>query len=549
MNIQKKADIILSSNAVFTGLTNKPHPASIAIIDNKIAAISTEQEIEAYIGEQTKVYRYDNQLIMPGFHDFHMHIMFGSLAMNSISLFSARSEAEAVEMVLQYAEERPDDEWVIGMQWDSGYWDDQTLPHRSSLDRVLPDRPVLLFHADGHFAWGNSKALEMMGVDRNTKDPDFGEIKKDENGEPTGILIESATALITDGAFDFPQAKKEQLFQSFLQEAARLGVTSVNDLFATDTNKKLETYDLFQQFEKEGKLTTRVHLFPALDGDLDRAKQLREKYASDKLRVSGLKQFIDGVISSYTAYLIGPYADNPETCGHVAYSQESINEWVAAADKEGFSIRFHAIGDGAVRMALDAYEAAQKANGVRDSRHSVEHIEVIHPDDISRFNTLGVIASMQPGLLAITERGVYVSRIGEEREKYAFAINTLKEAGATLAFSTDFPIDALEPLKQIHRAVTRMDSSGKEPWNPQECLTLAETLKAYTKNCAYGTFREHEIGTLEAGKLADLVVLDRNLFEIPADEIADAKVQVTIMDGKIVFEESTESLSNKSPAF
>lgn len=227
-----------------------------------------------------------------------------------------------------------------------------------------------------------------------------------------------------------------------------------------------------------------------------------------------------------------------------SFPPETIKKWVADADKDGFSIRFHAIGDGAVRLALDSYEEAQKTNGKRDSRHSVEHIEVIHPDDIHRFKELGVTASMQPDHFAMSERGVYTERIGTEREKYVFSINTLQEAGARLAFGTDFPIDTLDPLLQIYRAVTRIDSSGKTVWHPHERITLAEALKAYTAGSAYGSFREKELGTLEAGKLADIVVLERNLFEIPVEEIPDTKVLLTIVDGKVVFDH-TKSLIEK----
>ncbi|WP_235827914.1 amidohydrolase [Brevibacillus migulae] len=224
------------------------------------------------------------------------------------------------------------------------------------------------------------------------------------------------------------------------------------------------------------------------------------------------------------------------TRGDTTYPPETIKKWAIEADHEGFSIRFHAIGDGAIRLALDTYEEAQKVNGKRDSRHSVEHVEVIHPDDIHRFQELGVTASMQPDHLAMSERGVYTDRIGAQREKHVFSIHTLQKAGAKLAFGTDFPIDVLNPLLQIYRAVTRIDSSGKTVWHPHERIALADALRAYTAGSAYGSFREHELGTLEVGKLADIVVLERNLFDIPVNDIPDTKVLVSIVDGKVVFD-------------
>ncbi|PRS42835.1 amidohydrolase [Bacillus sp. RJGP41] len=530
---QQVADVIISSNTVFTGLSDQPEPASIAIKDNKIVAIGTEEELKHCAGEHTKIYQFKDQLIMPGFHDFHLHIMQGAVALNSVNLFAARSEDEALEMIGEFAESKPENQWVIGFTWDAGYWDTQQLPTRHSLDHILPDRPALMFHAEGHYAWVNTKALEIANITRHSENPFYCIIGKDENGEPNGILYEKAMDAVIRHAFNFSNSQKNEIFSNFLAHAASLGVTAVNDLHGLKT---IESLDVFKEFEDNGKLTTRIHLWPALNGDLGHSKQLRETYQSDKLRVSGLKQFIDGVITARTAYLLEPYADQPETRGETSFLPETIKKWVVAADKEGFSIRFHAIGDGAIRLALDAYEEAQKTNGKRDSRHSVEHIEVIHPDDIHRFSELGVTVSMQPDHLAMSERGVYTEQIGAEREKYVFSINTLQKTGAKLAFGTDFPIDILNPLLQIYRAVTRIDSSGKTVWHPHECITLAEALKAYTSGPAYGTFREQELGTLEAGKLADIIVLERNLFEVLVEEIPDIKVLLTMVDGQVVYD-------------
>lgn len=532
------ADIIVTSNAVFTGLDDEPHPASIAIVGNRIAAVGSAEEIGRCKGPDTKVFELNDHMIMPGFHDFHLHLMMGSVASDSIQLFSARSQEEAVEMVLGHAHGRPADAWIIGFSWDAGYWSDPRLPHRAALDRVIQDRPVLLFHAEGHYAWVNSKALELAGIDRDTPDPAFGSIERDETGEATGILYEGAISLCSDYAFDFSAEKKKALLQTFLDQAAKLGVTSVNNLYGTEMNRKLDDFQLFRDFEEKGDLTVRIHLLPALNGDLEEAKRLRDTYGSDMLRMTGLKQFIDGVITGYTACLLGPYADDPSTCGSTAFPPDVIKEWVVEADREGFQIRFHAIGEGAIRLALDAFEEAQMANGKRDSRHCIEHVEVIHPEDVNRFAKLGVIASMQPEHMAQSERGVYTSRIGTEREQYVFALNTLKESGAVLALGSDYPIASLQPMLEIYRAITRIDSSGhpKNVWHPHERLTLADALRAYTWGSAYGSFREHELGTLEIGKLADLIVLDRNLFAVPAEHILETQVQLTIVNGNIVYE-------------
>ncbi|WP_212963491.1 amidohydrolase [Siminovitchia fordii] len=533
------AEIIISGNKMFTGLSNQPESASIAIRGNKIMATGSEEEMLQYADDHTKIYQFKDQLIIPGFHDFHLHIMQGAVALNSVDLFAARSEDDALKMIQEFAESKQENQWIIGFTWDAGYWDTKQLPSRHSLDRILPDKPALMFHAEGHYAWVNTKALEVANITRHTENPSYGIIGKDENGEPNGILYEKAMDAVILHAFDFSDTQKREMFSNFLDHAASLGVTAVHDLHGLKT---IEALHVFKEFEDKDELTTRIHLWPVLDDNLEHAKQLRDTYQSDKLRVSGLKQFIDGVITPRTAYLLEPYADQPGTRGETSFPADTIKKWVIDADREGFSIRFHAIGDGAIRLALDAYEEAQKVNGKRDSRHSVEHVEVIHPDDIPRFKELGVTVSMQPDHFAMSERDVYSARIGPDREKYVFPIHTLQKTGANLAFGTDFPIDVLNPLLQIYRAVTRIDSSGDTVWHPHERITLAEALKAYTIGPAYGTFREHELGTLEAGKLADIVVLERDLFEMPLEEIPDTKVQLTIVDGRVIYDQTKASL-------
>ncbi|MBE7105651.1 amidohydrolase [Bacillus cereus] len=543
MNINQKADIVISSNAVFTGLTDKPIPAYIAIINNKIAAIGSEKDVNQLIGPNTEVHHYSDQLIMAGFHDFHLHMLFGSLAEDSVFLADARSEDEAIKMVTDFADSRPEDPWIIGFCWDSNNWDNKGLPNRSALDLALPDRPVILFHMEGHYVWVNSKGLEIASINRNTDNPPHGIIAKDENGEPTGILYETAIALVSNHAFNFSREHRMRMMKRFLGQAAALGVTSVNDLYGSPAMEKLQDYELLGDLDKNGELTARIHLSPPLNDDMERAKQLRDTYASGKLRVSGLKQFVDGVLTGYTAYLVEPYSDKPETFGETAVSPDTMKKWIVEADREGFQIRIHAIGDGGIRLTLDAFEEAQKKNGKRDARHCVEHVEVIHPDEIARFQKLGVIASMQPEHLGLSkeQRVTYVSRIGKEREPFVFAMKTLKDSGAMLAFGTDYPIVQLNPMLGIYRALTRIgyDGSPTEGWNPQERLSLSEVLRDYTLSPAYGSFREKELGTLEVGKLADLVVLNRNLFEISVEEIRDVRVVLTMVDGAIAFQDNS----------
>ena len=542
----KKADIVLSSDAIFTGLTHEPTSGAIAILGDKILSVGSKAEIEPFIGSGTKVFNYGNQLIMPGFHDFHLHIMFSALSLTSINLFEARSAQEVAEKVLEFSKECPEEGWIIGMQWDAGYWHDKQEPHYRILDAVIPDRPVVLFHAEGHYTWVNSKAMELAGVTEEIRDPDFGRYERDKNGLLTGILYEEAQQIVLKEALRLTQNKKETILKEFLRLLSQYGITSVNDLFAP-IDDFLQDYDLFEKLDKQGELTTRFHITPELDGNLDKAQILRNKYVSKKLQFSGLKQFVDGTVTGHTAYFLKPYSDQLDICGHPALDPEVLIDRVVKADELGFRIRFHAIGDAAIRLALDAFEEAVRKNGKRDSRHTVEHIEVIDSDDIERFSKLGVIASMQPDHMAASSREVYSSIIGPEREKNVFLTKSLLNTGASLALGTDFPVSiSLNPMRQIYTAITRVDSSGdpQNTWHPEQKLTLAEALQAYTYGSAHGCFREHELGTIEEGKLADLVVLDRNLFDIPESEVLETKVELTINDGKVVFESEETSLSS-----
>ncbi|WP_350301276.1 amidohydrolase [Peribacillus frigoritolerans] len=542
----KKADIVLSSDAIFTGLAHEPTSGAIAILGDKIMSVGSKAEIESFIGSETKVFNYGNQLILPGFHDFHLHIMFSALSLNSVNLFEARSAQDVAAKVLGFSKDCSEEEWIIGMQWDAGYWHDKQEPHYKILDAVIPDRPVVLFHAEGHYTWVNSKAMELAGVTEDIRNPDFGRYERDKNGLLTGILYEDAQQIVLKEALRLTQNKKEKILKEFLRLLSRYGITSVNDLFAP-IDYFLQDYDLFEKLDKQGGLTTRFHITPELDGNLDKAQILRNKYESKKLQFSGLKQFVDGTVTGHTAYFLKPYSDQLDICGHPALDPEVLIDRVVKADELGFRIRFHAIGDAAIRLALDAFEEAVRKNGKRDSRHTIEHIEVIDSDDIERFSKLGVIVSMQPDHMAASSREVYSSIIGSEREKNVFLTKSLLNSGASLALGTDFPVSiSLNPMRQIYTAITRIDSSGdpQNTWHPEQKLTLAEALQAYTYGSAYGCFREHELGTIEEGKLADLVVLDRNLFDIPESEVLKTKVVLTINDGEVVYKSEETSLSS-----
>lgn len=531
------ADLIIQGNRIFTG--KEMIQGSIAVKDGKILNISKRDGFE-YTGQNTKVYKFENQTIMAGFHDFHVHLTLGCLFEDYANLANARSAREAAQMVKKFADKRPDDEWVLGFSWYHIFWDEKIMPDRSILDELIPDRPVFLLNAECHGAWLNSKGLEMAGINEHTPDPPFGTIVKDKDGQPTGILLETAMKL-ADQAFHIPEKKAEELLSRFLSAANRLGITSVSDMLPLP-GFELGDLSLYRKFEKEGKLTVRNFFLSPLNGDLDQAKELRDTYQSDMLKFSGLKQFLDGVATTYTAYMVSPYSDNPAIKGEPFLPPDLLEQWVTEADREGFRVRLHACGDGAVRLGLDLFEAAAGRNGKRDSRHAIEHIEVIHPDDINRFADMGVIASMQPEHMAITGRfkdNIYPVRLGKERDPFTWPIKTLAESGAYMAFGSDFPVVELDPMLEIYRAVTRQYNDGEPEggWNPQEKISISEALRHYTYGPAFGNFMEHKLGTIEKGKLADLIVLDRDLFAAESAELLEARVKLTVMNGNVVYKD------------
>lgn len=541
----EKADIVLKSNAIFTGLEENPFPGSIAIKGNRICAVCRESEIETLIGSETKVYEYKDKLIMPSFVDAHVHYFMGSIAASEhmcTEIMNSTSEQDCVEMVKEFAALHPDEKRIIGIGWFPVNWNDAPLPTCRSLDEAIPDKPVYLIAADVHTFWMNTKALEEAGI-TGEEVLESGEIGKFEDGSLNGLLFEpEAFQPAMDQVLDLPKDQMKQAQKDFFRHINSWGVTSVSEMSA---NKICEasrnTYRIVKELEEEGALTLRLHVYPELGthANYEDAKNLREEFNTEKLKISGLKQFIDGVTSTHTGYLLEPYADDPETRGASIYPKEIYEKCTIQANKDGFGVRFHAIGDAAVRMALDVFEASNHANGNTGNhkglRNTIEHCETVHPDDIPRFAELGVIASMQPYHLPM-DSNEKIARTGMERSKSEWPHRSLLDAGAKIAFGTDYPVVDFNPFPNIYAAITRCDGDGNPTGvNPEERITLAETLKAYTYESAYVYGREKELGTLEVGKLADIVVIEQNLFTISENEIKNCGVEMTIMDGNVVF--------------
>jgi predicted amidohydrolase YtcJ len=536
----QKADLILKGNTIFTGLTDKVMPGFVAVKDNKILAVSDDKaKFEEYMDRDTKVYDYDNELIMSSFYDSHTHLILAGMYKTFVNLGDAKSEEEAAKMVGDFAQTIPNDKWIIGFNWYHVFWDEKVLPTKFSLDKYVSDRPIFLINAEAHGAWVNSKALEVCGIDKNTVDPDYGHVEKLENGDPSGFLYEAALGLVAIKALQFTKEQEKTFTKKYMESAARFGITAVNDM-QPYFGVNLGSYEAFKELEDNGELNIRIHSAPDLLSDMNQAEIWRSTYKSEKRKVILMKQFLDGVPTTYTALMIEEYSDKPGDTGTQLSDIDAIRKQVLEAHRRGFSVRLHACGDRSVRIALDCFEAAIKKYGKNEARHGIEHIECIHPDDIPRFKELGVIPSMQPEHLALTQKfedNPYVDRLGKERSKMTWPLKTLLDTAGVLAIGTDCPVVDNDPFLEIYRAVTRVHNDGKPEggWNPSEKLTMSEILRSYTYGSAYGTHRENELGTLEVGKLADIVVLDRNLFETKVEDIRSTKVKMTIMDGKIIY--------------
>lgn len=536
-----QADFILEGAAFFCGKGLDNDIDFIAVSNNKILAVGKEAELQHYLGEKTVVKTYTkNNLIMPGFYDSHTHILSAGMADKYPNFGSCKSEDETARAAKAFADTIPDEEWIFGFNWYHVYWGQEELPTVKSLDKYIPDRPVMLTNAEGHGVWVNSKALEICGITRDTPDPPFGEIGRFENGEPSGYFYEMAIGLIAKTAYDLDDEIEEKFIRDYMKRAATIGITGANDMlpyYGNDMGK----YRCFHKLDMNGEITLRLHCAPNLFGDLDEVEKAARRYNTDKYQVKLLKAFIDGVPTTYTSLMLEPFIDNPSTTGGTLSDLKLMREAILEAHKRGMSVRLHCCGDGATHYALDCFEEAINAYGDTGARHAVEHVETTIQEDIDRFARLGVIASMQPEHLAMTEvfeENPYLIRYNERQKKFAWAIKSIMDAGAVVSFGSDCPVVTNNPFVGIYRAVTRVHNDGKPEggWNPEQKLSMEDALHAYTLGGHYGVKREHELGTLEKGKLADMIVLDQNLFTIGSEKIRDTNVILTMVDGKIIYE-------------
>jgi predicted amidohydrolase YtcJ len=549
----KTADLVLMNGNIVTVDKSNPRAEALAVKGDTIVAVGSYEEIKAYIDkQQTKIIDLQGKLALPGFNDSHVHFVDGGHALMSISLDGVTSLEEIQRRVRERIKDKNEGEWITGGGWDQEILPGKRWPTKELLDEVAPNNPVALSRICGACTLVNSYVLRISGIAKDTPNPPGGVIVKDPGtGEPTGILHWKAMDLIR-----WPQLSEKESHDMdrkpailAVNEAARFGVTSVQDVpgsLATTPPGVLDgTIAVLKEMLDEGELTVRVYAGVALTSSPEKMQEYREwkRMLVDNhhmLKFGVIKGFIDMTLGSSTALLTEPYKNDPSTSGLLLMTQEELDEIVALYDKENFQIAIHAIGDKGCNVVLNAFEQAIKRNGKRDARHRIEHATVILPGDIPRFDALGVIGSIQPVFgpsYGQTIQSFFEDRLGKERSRYTNIWKTLAQANARLAFGTDWPVESLNPMEGIYSAVSRKSISDKagNAWLPDESLSVEQAVEFYTLGSAYASFEEDIKGSLQKGKLADIVVLSKDLFNIPEEEILNTQVVYTILGGKIIY--------------
>ena len=529
-------DLIIVNAVIHTMDQSQPTAQAVAVYGNRIMAVGSTKDIRKLADSNTRVVDAKKQLVLPGFNDAHTHFMSGGFQLSSVDLRSANSPTEFAERIRVFAEKLPKGRWITGGDWDHERWPDAKLPTKELIDSFTADTPVFVNRLDGHMALANSLALKLAGVTRQTLDPPGGVIVRDpKTGEPTGILKDAAQSFVWN--IKPPSTFEEKLAaaRAATNHAASLGVTSIQDVSAgTDVG-------VYQTLLDRGELKTRIYAIAPLPAWERLARTgVRAHFGSEMLRVGGLKGFADGSLGSTTALFYEPYRDDPTTSGIAGdemYPEGAMLDRVRKADKAGLQTMIHAIGDRANDLILSIFEQVERENGDRDRRFRIEHAQHLRSQDIPRFARDKVIASMQP-YHAIDDGRWAEKRIGKERAKTTYAFRSLLDAGATLAFGTDWTVAPLDPLLTVYAAVTRrtLDGKNSKGWVPEQKISVEEAVHAYTVGSAYAEFQDKVKGTISVGMLADMVILSRDIFKIDPKEIEQVKVTMTLVDGRVVYE-------------
>jgi predicted amidohydrolase YtcJ len=531
-------DLVLTGGTVFCADEALTVAESLAVRDGRIAWIGSAAEAAEHVGTKTRVLELEGRTVLPGFQDAHCHPADGGMELARCFLNDAESREACLETIARYATDHPALEWISGSGWSIDSFENGT-PSRADLDAILPDRPAFFDNRDGHGAWANSRALELAGITRQTPDPSGGRIERDPDGEPQGTLQEHAMALVWDL---IPPPTGEEREAGILRAQATfhaLGITAWQDA-RIDNPAQLAAY---RAVAERGELTMRAEgnlLWERERGEeqVDELLARRAEGSVGRLRIRGAKIFVDGVLENFTGALLEPYVGT-DNYGVSMFDRDELQRAVAILDSHGFQVHMHTIGDAAVRDALDALEAAAQANGHRDSRHHLAHLQLVHPDDLPRFAALGVIPNVSPfwachsGYVDVLTEPF----IGPERSARMYPFGSLHRAGARLAFGSDWMVSTSDPLPQLEVAVTRISPETRdlEPLLPEEALDLPTALRTFTAGSAHVNFLDGETGTLELSKLADVVVLDRDILDPGNGPVGDARVLLTLVEGEAVY--------------
>lgn len=530
---RQQADLVLVGGSVWTGAPGAASATAVAIRGNRIVQTGTDDEIRALAGPDARVIELDGAFVMPGFADGHTHFIGGGFQLGSVDLRDAATPEEFARRIGEFAASQPAGRWITGGDWDHELWGGE-LPQRAWIDSLTRDHPVAVQRLDGHMMLANSLALERAGITRETQDPPGGSIVRDAQGNPTGVLKDAAMDLVFAAQPDPSEAELDEAFERAQQHALERGVTMIHDMGSFNA---LETY---RRAKERGALRMRIYsLVPIAQWQQLADYVQREGRGDELLRWGGLKGFVDGSLGSTTAWFYEPYNDEPGTSGLMVTDTAELRAQILRADSAGLHVVVHAIGDRANDWLLDAFEQAASRNGERDRRFRIEHAQHLSSGAIERFRALGVLPSMQP-YHAIDDGRWAEKRIGPERIQRTYAFRSLLDAGAGLHFGSDWTVAPIDPLLGVYAAVTRRTTDGANPdgWVPAQKISVEEALRAYTAGNAYAAFMEDALGTLEPGRIADLVVLSHNLLEIDPTSIPDVQVLYTIVDGKVVHEGS-----------
>ncbi|HKE33450.1 MAG TPA: amidohydrolase [Candidatus Angelobacter sp.] len=529
------ADLIITNAKIWTVDKTRPQAESLAVLRDRIVAVGSSTEVDAWHGPQTKVIDAQGKLLLPGFNDAHVHFVDGGDHLQAVQLKDAASPQEFAHRIEERAKTTPKGEWITGGDWDEQKWSPPNLPTKELVDPVTPNVPVWVNRYDGHESLANSVTLQLANITAKTPDPPGGEIVRDAQGNPTGILRDAAQDLVFKVMPPMSREHRMRAIRRALEHAASLGVTSVQNM-----NPEYDDVKIYAELAEHGALTTRIYVAPMETGWKDQAKiGLRHAFGTPFLRMGAVKGYADGSLGSETAYFFDPFTDAPKSHGLLSdemHPPSAMRQRLQGADAAGLQLCIHAIGDRAISMILDIFEQIEKANGKRDRRWRIEHSQHLAAKDFARYARLGVIASVQP-YHAIDDGRWAEKRIGPDRIKRTYAFRTFLDNGVKLAFGTDWSVAPLSPMWTIYAAVTRATLDGKNPggWVPDQKLTVSEAVEAYTMGSAYAEFQEKEKGSITVGKLADFVVLSDDIFKIPPVAIKDVKVEATFVGGKVVY--------------